>query len=258
MLMQYITWNTWHGCHKKSEGCKNCYVFTGDKAYNLDPEAVRLVKTKFKFPLMKTRSKEWKLPLNSHVGVCLTSDFFIKEGDQWRAEAWQMMRLRPDCTFFIITKRPERIIECLPADWGEGYPNVILSTTVENMARVEERLPIFLKVPCQRKTLTVAPILEEITLDKYLATGQILGVSAGGESDEEQPRLSKFDWYLRLHNECLKYKVDFEVYSLGNRFEKDGKIYTIPRSQSFIQAEKSNLSLNFNNMYKQGKNSFLK
>lgn len=22
-----LTWNPWHGCHKYSEGCLNCYAF---------------------------------------------------------------------------------------------------------------------------------------------------------------------------------------------------------------------------------------
>ena len=31
-----ITWNPWHGCHKKSEGCLNCYMFRIDARYERD------------------------------------------------------------------------------------------------------------------------------------------------------------------------------------------------------------------------------
>ena len=26
-------WNLWHGCHKKSEGCRHCYVFRRDAEF---------------------------------------------------------------------------------------------------------------------------------------------------------------------------------------------------------------------------------
>ena len=26
-----LTWNPWHGCHKCSEGCQNCYAYFLDK-----------------------------------------------------------------------------------------------------------------------------------------------------------------------------------------------------------------------------------
>ena len=40
-------------------------------------------------------------------------------------------RTRPNLVFQVLTKRPERIKEHLPADWGEGYPNVWLGASVE-------------------------------------------------------------------------------------------------------------------------------
>ena len=27
------TWNPWYGCHKVSQGCKRCYMFSGMKRY---------------------------------------------------------------------------------------------------------------------------------------------------------------------------------------------------------------------------------
>lgn len=35
-----------------------------------------------------------------------------------------MMKQRPDVVFFLLTKRPERVSACLPADWGEGWENI--------------------------------------------------------------------------------------------------------------------------------------
>lgn len=34
-------WNPWHGCHKISPGCMNCYVYRRDSKYEIDSSAVR-------------------------------------------------------------------------------------------------------------------------------------------------------------------------------------------------------------------------
>ena len=52
----------------------------------------------------------------------MTSDFFLEEADPWRPEAWDIMRLRSDVIFYLLTKRPERAARCLPEDWGNGSP----------------------------------------------------------------------------------------------------------------------------------------
>lgn len=31
-----------------------------------------------------------------------------------------MMRQRRDVKFFLLTKRSERVKDCLPSDWGDG------------------------------------------------------------------------------------------------------------------------------------------
>ena len=40
-----MIWNPWHGCHKKSPGCLNCYMFRRDAKYDLDSNIVRKTKT---------------------------------------------------------------------------------------------------------------------------------------------------------------------------------------------------------------------
>lgn len=47
-------WNAWHGCHKISAGCQNCYMFLRDAKYGKDSTIV--TKTlNFKLPLMKKK-----------------------------------------------------------------------------------------------------------------------------------------------------------------------------------------------------------
>ena len=50
-------WNVWHGCHKISAGCQNCYMFHRDAKYGKDSTVVAKT-ANFRLPIMK---KRWKL-----------------------------------------------------------------------------------------------------------------------------------------------------------------------------------------------------
>ena len=54
-----------------------------------------------------------------------------RSANEWRAEAWAMIKNRPDLEFLILTKRIDRFPVSLPPDWGDGYDNVNIGCTVE-------------------------------------------------------------------------------------------------------------------------------
>ena len=148
--MHAVEWNPWHGCHKISEGCQNCYVYRRDGSVDRDASVVTKTQN-FNLPVRCSRNGEYKIPLGSLVWTCFTSDFFIEEADEWRTDAWKMIKERSDCTFIFITKRIDRIYDCIPSDWGEGYDNVHIGCTVENQKRADERLPLFLSAPAKHR-----------------------------------------------------------------------------------------------------------
>ena len=113
-------WNPWHGCHKCSPGCKNCYVFYLDGIRNKDSNIVTKSKTNFNLPLKKNRAGEYKIAAGSEIATCFTSDFFIEEADIWRSDAWEIIKQRKDVDFLICTKRIERFNTCIPEDWNDG------------------------------------------------------------------------------------------------------------------------------------------
>lgn len=53
------------------------------------------------------KAGNYKLKSGSFVYVCMTSDFFIGESDEWRNEAWDFIRQRPDIIFSLLTKRAD-------------------------------------------------------------------------------------------------------------------------------------------------------
>ncbi len=113
-------WNPWHGCRKVSEGCKFCYMYALDAQCGRDGSVIYRNKHQATYLLHRDRQGSYKIKSGEMLRVCMTSDFFLEEADEWRNEAWSIMRIRRDVKFFLLTKRPQRVAACLPDDWGEG------------------------------------------------------------------------------------------------------------------------------------------
>lgn len=234
-------WNPWHGCVKKSEGCANCYMYFLDKQRGQDGSRVYKVKNNFNYPLQKDKNGNYKIQSGEHIRVCMTSDFFVEEADAWRSEAWAMMKQRPDVVFFLLTKRPERVSACLPADWGEGWENIFFNVTCENQRRADERVPLLLRLPFKHKGIMAAPFIGAVSLKDYLSSGQIEQVIAGGENYDGSRPL-KYEWVWQLYQECAAADVRFCFIETGTNFEKDGKVYHLPdKSLQSRMAYKSGL-----------------
>ena len=161
-----VLWNLWHGCKKTSEGCLNCYVYRRDEKHGKDSNVISKTKN-FDLPIKKDRKGDYKVASGTLVYTCFTSDFFLDEADNWREEAWQIMKERTDLNFLMITKRIDRFSMCIPADWGNGYENVTICCTIENQKQANYRLPIYKDAPIKHKILICEPILEQIDLTTF-------------------------------------------------------------------------------------------
>lgn len=229
-------WNPWHGCRKLSEGCRNCFVYRIDARHNRDSAEVRQ-NADFDLPVRRRRAGDYKIPSGALVYTCFTSDFFLDLADAWRPAAWEMMRRRADVDFLIITKRIDRLAVGLPADWGDGYPNVELCCTVENQDRAAYRLPIFADAAAARKSIICEPLLSPIDLSPYLGPW-VRRVVVGGESGE-QARPCDYDWVLSLRSQYIMANVPFFFKQTGARLRKDGRLYRIPRRFQHEQARRA-------------------
>lgn len=240
-----VSWNLWHGCTKVSEGCRHCYMFRRDEAVGRDPAVVTKTQS-YSLPIRILRAGEhrgrYKIPSGSCFYTCFSSDFFHPAADGWRPEAWDMMRTRADCTFFFITKRPERIAGALPPDWEDGWEHVTIAVTCENQAMADRRLPVYLALPLCRRSVMIEPMLSRMDLRRYLETGRIAEVSVGGESGPDA-RICDFDWVLDVRRQCVEYGVGFSYHQTGAKLLKDGRLYEIPRSRQHEQAKKAGLDV---------------
>lgn len=231
-------WNPWHGCHKISEGCQHCYVYRMDAEYGRDSSQVYRT-GEFTLPIQKNRKGDYKIPSGETVYTCFTSDFLLKDADAWRSQAWDMIRARQDLQFFFVTKRIARFGECLPFDWGSGWEHVFICCTVENQKQAAIRLPIFLQAPIRHKSIICEPLLEEINLTPWLCS-QIESVSVGGESGPDA-RMCRYEWVQSIARQCREKGVAFHFRQTGALFEKDGRVYRIPRKLQSSQAKKAGL-----------------
>lgn len=233
-----VSWNPWHGCHKISEGCRNCYVYRQDRCYDKDSSVVTRTAA-FGLPVRRRRTGDYRIPPGEMVYTCFTSDFFLEEADEWRAETWAMMRERSDLSFLIPTKRITRFGVALPADWGDGYEHVAIACTIENQDQLDRRLPIFKALPIRHKLLFCAPLLGPLDFHGLL-DDNIEEVSVGGESGSDA-RVCDYDWVLDIRRQCVERGVPFNFHQTGARLRKDGRIYRIRREFQHSQAHRAGI-----------------
>ncbi len=212
------TWNPWRGCLKVSPGCKACYMYRDQERYGNDPMAVvRAADKTFHSPM------SWKEP--AKVFTCSWSDFFIEQADEWREEAWAIIRNTPHLTYQILTKRPENIRDRLPSDWGGGYRNVWLGVSVENQDyvwRIEQLSYILSAI----RFVSYEPALGPLHLAPYMEFGIVDWVISGGESGYErgkyEARPAQEWWFLDMLNQCRRFDVPFFHKQNGGTTRIDG------------------------------------
>jgi protein gp37 len=233
------TWNPWVSCTKVSPGCTNCYMFTGQYRIGKDPTKVRKTKTwndphRWQRALANTDKHEL-------VFTCSWSDWFHKDADEWRDDAWKVVRETPNLWYQILTKRAERMADHLPADWGQGYANVWLGVSAENQKYADIRIPLLMKIPAAVHFVSYEPALGPIdfgqhfsSIDKYdkLSTWLIYGGESGPGF-----RKAEVAWAQSARDQCKAAGIPFfHKQSSGPRtemgIELDGKIvreYPTPR-----------------------------
>ena len=220
------TWNPWQGCRKVSPGCANCYMYRDKKRYGQDPATViRSSKATFNAPL------RWKYP--ARVFVCSWSDFFIEDTDEWRDDAWEIMRQTPHLTYQILTKRPENIADRLPAGWP--FKNVWLGVTAENQEMADKRIPILLQTPSALHFVSVEPMVGPVDFNaipafdlpgiEFLGTVShydapwdeyISWVICGGESGPDA-RWMAHEWAFELKKQCRDAEIPFFMKQMARK-----------------------------------------
>ena len=221
------TFNPWWGCTKVSPGCANCYAESFDKRLggnHWGPAA----------PRRTFGDKHWNEPLKwnaeaeragrrARVFCASMADVFDADAPEGAlARLWALIRQTPSLDWQLLTKRPERIQQSLPLDWGSrGYANVWLGTSVEDQKRADERVPVLAQVPARVRFLSCEPLLGAVDLTRIpVPTGKewpgwadllrehVQWVIAGGESGPHA-RPMRTSWVRSLRDQCAREGVAF-------------------------------------------------
>ena len=217
------TVNFWTGCTKVSPGCKFCYMFRDKERYGKDPSEVVQV----------SESTIFKVTRNAKPGdkifTCSWSDFFIEEADPWRKWAWDVIKFRHDLIWQILTKRPDRIKECLPP---EGMPkNVWLGVSVETQPYLNRVIPI-LEYHCL-KFLSIEPLIGPVDIQYDFPVGKggfpyatvvdwiIVGGESGNDNGKYKYRECKIEWIEKIIDDCKEVGIPVFVKQLGTHLAKE-------------------------------------
>lgn len=166
------TQNFWTGCSKVSPACDNCYAESWSKRSGIviwGDEGTR----------RRTSATNWRNPYKWNARAKANGErerVFVNSLSDWAEARPELDSIRHDMfkvigeceylDFLLLTKRADNIKNCLPDDWGAGYPNVWLGVTVENQEWADERLPHLLAVPAVIHFISAEPLLGSIDLMK--------------------------------------------------------------------------------------------
>lgn len=249
------TFNPWMGCHKVSAGCKHCY-------------AELLVKQRMGKPGMwgangiRQRTTgpwrnvpKWNALAQAEgrphrVFTASLADMFedYPGPNEWRDDVWEVIRESKWLDFQLLTKRPENIARMLPDDWGEGWPNVWLGTSIEDN-RVAERGLVLTEVPAHVHFVSYEPAIGP--LDQLPLDG-IEWMIVGGESGPGY-RPMELEWAHEMRRRCAEagvafffkqnaaHRTEMGIDALGEVIREYPRSWRRPRSSRLNQMPPSEL-----------------
>ncbi len=202
----HATWNPWTGCHRVSKECVGCYAeaFLTQKGRNFSVLApTQTWRTPYQLDALAKKEKSQAICF-----VCSMSDFFHADADRWRSDAWRVIDDCKNVNFMLVTKRPERISDCLPRDWcdGERYPNAWMGTTC-GVRGSYERVDALRTIPCSLRFISIEPLMESVADIDLSGIGW---VAVGGMSGTlHEKHQMKMHWAAEVYDLCQKERIPF-------------------------------------------------
>lgn len=225
------SFNPWEGCTKVSPGCAHCYAearnarFGGGTAPNWGVGAPRRRTSAHNWnePLRWNREAEARLqdwrqsgeirgflaPRSPRVFCASLADVFDEEVPHaWREQLWMLIRMCPNLTWLLLTKRPGNVYNMVPMAWlcGDWPRNVWLGTTVEDQERAAERIPQLVHLPAPVHFISCEPLLGPLDVDPHLES--VDWVICGGESGRNARSMNP-DWARSLRDQCQRRGIAF-------------------------------------------------
>lgn len=167
------TLNWWTGCEPISPACAHCYAEAWAKRAGRDFTERRATTDATRRKALKWQRNaeafEHEHGHRQRVFVNSLADVFDNKVPQaWRDELFAMIRQTPSLDYLLLSKRIGNAKKMLPADWGDGYTNVWLGSTVVTQDECDRDIPKLLATPACVHFLSCEPLLEEIDITEWL------------------------------------------------------------------------------------------
>jgi protein gp37 len=226
--------NFWTGCNPvdKDRECSGCYADALLTRSGREFTTLSLTQTwRDAYTINAQAARKNSLAI---VFTCSLSDFYHLQADRWRNDAWSVIR---DCThvrWLILTKRPERIVDHLPSDWGSnGWKHVWLGTTCGHPDSYP-RLNVLREIPCALRFISAEPLLaplDDIDLSGYG------WVAAGGMSGAlHHQKHMRLEWAFSLWKRCKSDGIPFLFKQASHQFTERG-IDALSRYSAMVEGK---------------------
>lgn len=230
--------NFWTGCEPISPACAHCYAEAWAKRAGRVFSERRQTTEATRRKAYKYQHDAWDFTLEhgrrQRVFVNSLSDWADNNVPQaWRDDIFETARACPDIDFLLLTKRIGNAKHMLPADWGNGYPNVWLGATFANQLELARDYGKLAALPAVVHFASFEPLLGPIDLtrvelagidwrdgrhgalvinalkgSKALAWAPLSWVISGGESGPAA-RPPHPAWIRALRDQCIDHGTAF-------------------------------------------------
>jgi len=233
------TWNPVTGCSPVSSGCDHCWARSMAKRFR-GPDGFKV-----KFHSNHIHDPFY-LKKPHQFFVCNMGDLFYDEvPENFINTVMSIMFNSKQHTFYLLTKRPERMAEYMKNVRGEDrvIENLWLGTSVEDQKTADKRIPILLSIPGFKKFVSVEPMLGPVNVKRWLRDPEctcyeIIGghqqgcyyynhstfpplldwIICGAETGPGA-RPMNLDWARTIRDQCRFASVPFFFKSVGPKIE---------------------------------------
>ncbi len=182
-----------HACIKVSPECTHCYAERMNKwvgtGLDFTVPNMELVE-----PFLDEKELRWlsrsKKISGKRVFIEDMSDLF---GDwvpfEWIDQVFNVMAVRSDVTFQILTKRADRMLEYFQRENQLSFPleNVWLGVTAGTQKSANERIPILQKVPASFRFISCEPLVQYVHLSAAVEPDEEAWHELWAEDDHDEP-----------------------------------------------------------------------
>lgn len=218
----HATWNPWTGCEWVSTECDGCYAKATLKRTGRKFNVLALTQTHMTpYELNAEAERHNKQAI---CFVCSLSDFFHAKADRWRANAWKIISDCKHVNFMLLTKRPERIEECLPDDWesDERHRNVWLGTTC-GVRDTKNRIDTLRSIPCALRFISIEPLMASVASEIELSgIGWVAVGGMSGPLHNDKKYHMQLKWAAEVYDLCRTKRIPFLFKQSSNLYSEHG------------------------------------